>query len=539
METLILFALVLGLLFVGVPVGLSLGLSSILYVALFTNESLSSVAISLFGVGTHYTLVAIPFFILAYSFMSTGGVAKRLIRFAIASVGHFQGGLAMASVLACMMFAALSGSSPATVVAIGTIAIAGMRQVGYSKEFASGIIANAGTLGILIPPSIVMVVYAASVDVSVGRMFLAGVIPGIVAGLMLMVAIYVVARIKNLPAEEWKGLNELLSSGKDSFWGLFLIIIIMGGIYGGVFTPTEAAAAAAVYSAFVAIFIYRDMGPFKNEPWIRETDTDDSVTGFKATVYGVTFLLVCLILSFFALSDVEGITLSLRFKWSLIASIILMMLYLVWRAQIKNPARMILLIGRGFSIWSRNFVIMFKGLIPALGGQETKNVILDATKTTVMLMFIIANALLFAHVLAAERIPQTITELMLGAGFNWFTFLIAVNILLLLGGQFMEPSGLLLIVAPVVFPIAIELGIDPIHLGIIMVVNMEIGMITPPVGLNLFVTSGITGMSLAQVVKAALPFVAVLFVFLILVTYVPSLSTWLPTMLMGPEIISR
>ena len=539
METLILFALVLGLLFVGVPVGLSLGLSSILYVALFTNESLSSVAISLFGVGTHYTLLAIPFFILASSFMSTGGVAKRLIRFAIASVGHFQGGLAMASVLACMMFAALSGSSPATVVAIGTIAIAGMRQVGYSKEFASGIIANAGTLGILIPPSIVMVVYAASVDVSVGRMFLAGVIPGIVAGLMLMVAIYIVARIKNLPAEEWKGLNELLSSGKDSFWGLFLIIIIMGGIYGGVFTPTEAAAAAAVYSAFVAIFIYRDMGPFKNEPWIREIDTDDSVTGFKATVYGVTFLLVCLILSFFALSDVEGITLSLRFKWSLIASIILMMLYLVWRAQIKNPARMILLIGRGFSIWSRNFVIMFKGLIPALGGQETNNVILDATKTTVMLMFIIANALLFAHVLAAERIPQTITELMLGAGFNWFTFLIAVNILLLLGGQFMEPSGLLLIVAPVVFPIAIELGIDPIHLGIIMVVNMEIGMITPPVGLNLFVTSGITGMSLAQVVKAALPFVAVLFVFLILVTYVPSLSTWLPTMLMGPEIISR
>ena len=539
METLILFALVLGLLFVGVPVGLSLGLSSILYVALFTNESLSSVAISLFGVGTHYTLLAIPFFILASSFMSTGGVAKRLIRFAIASVGHFQGGLAMASVLACMMFAALSGSSPATVVAIGTIAIAGMRQVGYSKEFASGIIANAGTLGILIPPSIVMVVYAASVDVSVGRMFLAGVIPGIVAGLMLMVAIYIVARIKNLPAEEWKGLNELLSSGKDSFWGLFLIIIIMGGIYGGVFTPTEAAAAAAVYSAFVAIFIYRDMGPFKNEPWIRETDTDDSVTGFKATVYGVTFLLVCLILSFFALSDVEGITLSSRFKWSLIASIILMMLYLVWRAQIKNPARMILIIGRGFSIWSRNFVIMFKGLIPALGGQETKNVILDATKTTVMLMFIIANALLFAHVLAAERIPQTITELMLGAGFNWFTFLIAVNILLLLGGQFMEPSGLLLIVAPVVFPIAIELGIDPIHLGIIMVVNMEIGMITPPVGLNLFVTSGITGMSLAQVVKAALPFVAVLFVFLILVTYVPSLSTWLPTMLMGPEIISR
>lgn len=539
METLVLFALVLGLLFLGAPVGLSLGLSSILYVALFTNESLSSVAISLFGVGTHYTLLAIPFFIIASSFMSTGSVAKRLIRFAIASVGHFRGGLAMASVLACMMFAALSGSSPATVVAIGTIAIAGMRQVGYSKEFAAGIIANAGTLGILIPPSIVMVVYAASVDVSVGRMFLAGVIPGLLAGLMLMVVIYVVARYKNLPAENWKGMSELFASGKDAFWGLFLIIIIMGGIYGGVFTPTEAAAAAAVYSAFVAIFIYRDMGPFKDEPWIRKTDSPQAIVGFKATVYGVTFFLISLILSFFALSGVEGVTFTGRLQWSLIASISLSVLYLVWRSPTMHPGTMLLFVGQGIRIWARNFMIMGKGLWPVLKDEETKRVILDAGKTTVMLMFIIANALIFAHVLAAERIPQTITEWMLGAGFNWFTFLIAVNILLLLGGQFMEPSGLLLIVAPVVFPIAMELGIDPIHLGIIMVVNMEIGMITPPIGLNLFVTSGITGMSLTQVVKAAFPFVTVLFVFLIIVTYVPWLSTWLPNSVMGPEIITK
>lgn len=539
METLMLFVMVLSFLFVGAPVGLSLGLSSILYVALFTSESLSSVAISLFGVGTHYTLLAIPFFILASTFMSTGGVAKRLIRFAIASVGHFRGGLAMASVLACMMFAALSGSSPATVVAIGTVAIAGMRQVGYSKEFASGIIANAGTLGILIPPSIVMVVYASSVDVSVGRMFLAGVVPGAVAGLMLMLVIYVVACYKNLPAEKWKGISELIASGKDAFWGLFLIVIIMGGIYGGVFTPTEAAAAAAVYSAFVAIFIYRDMGPFKNEPWIRKTDTRDAIIGFKAIVYGITFLLVCLILSFFALSDLDNVKFTDRFQWSFIFSILLMIAYIYWRYQTIQPFKVLSLIYQGLSIWVRNFVIMFKGLIPALAGKETKQAILDATKTTVMLMFIIANALIFAHVLASERIPQTITEFMLSACFNWFTFLIAVNILLLVGGQFMEPSGLLLIVAPVVFPIAMELGIDPIHLGIIMVVNMEIGMITPPIGLNLFVTSGITGMSLAQVVKAALPFMAVLFVFLIIVTYVPWLSTWLPTMVMGPEIITK
>jgi C4-dicarboxylate transporter DctM subunit len=255
MEAGILFALVLGLLFLGVPIAVALGLSSIIIIAFFSTDSMSSVALQLFTASQNYTLLAIPFFILASSFMSTGGVARRIIRFAIAAVGHFRGGLAMASVLACMLFAALSGSSPATVVAIGTIAIAGMRQVGYSKEFASGVIANAGTLGILIPPSIVMVVYSAATDVSVGRMFLAGVVPGIVAGAMLMLAIYVMARFKNLPAEEWKGFGEILEGGKEAGWGLFLIIIIIGGIYGGVFTPTEAAAVAAVYSFFIALFV--------------------------------------------------------------------------------------------------------------------------------------------------------------------------------------------------------------------------------------------------------------------------------------------
>jgi C4-dicarboxylate transporter DctM subunit len=273
METAILFILVLGLLFVGVPVAVSLGLSSIILIAFFSNDSMSSVAIQLFTASQNYTLLAIPFFVLASAFMSTGGVAKRIIRFAIATVGHFRGGLAMASVLACMLFAALSGSSPATVVAIGTIAIAGMRQVGYSKEFAAGIIANAGTLGILIPPSIVMVVYAAATDVSVGRMFLAGVIPGILAGLMLMIAIYIVARIKGLPAEPWRGFGEIVAGGKEAGWGLFLIIIIIGGIYGGVFTPTEAAAVAAIYSFFIAVFIYRDMGPMAGITWVNETDS--------------------------------------------------------------------------------------------------------------------------------------------------------------------------------------------------------------------------------------------------------------------------
>ncbi|MBW3096388.1 TRAP transporter large permease [Pseudohoeflea coraliihabitans] len=537
MEPILLFVMVIGLLFLGVPVAVSLGLSSVLLIALFSNDSMSSVAIQLFTASQNYTLLAIPFFVLASAFMSTGGVAKRIIRFAIAAVGHFRGGLAMASVLACMLFAALSGSSPATVVAIGTIAIAGMRQVGYTKEFAAGIIANAGTLGILIPPSIVMVVYAAATDVSVGRLFLAGVIPGIVAGLMLMVAIYIAARWKNLPAEPWRGVSELLEGGKQSGWGLFLIVIIIGGIYGGVFTPTEAAAVAAVYSFLVALFVYRDMGPMKGVHWVADTDSRAARVGFSATVYALAFFFVWMILSFFLTADWEGVTLAGRSQLGGLLAILAGLAYATWRGGGVGsiPGALI----AGLPVWGRNLSLMGRNSGRAFFNEDTRKVMVDASKTTIMLMFIIVNALLFAHTLTAERIPDAITTVMLDYGFNWFTFLIAVNVLLLIGGQFMEPSGLLLIVAPVIFPIAMELGVDPVHLGIIMVVNMEIGMITPPIGLNLFVTSGITGMSLVQVVRAALPFVAVLFLFLILVTYVPVLSTWLPYGLMGPELVTR
>lgn len=537
MESILLFVLVIGLLFLGVPVAVSLGLSSILLIAIFSADSMSSVAIQLFTASQNYTLLAIPFFVLASSFMSTGGVAKRIIRFAISAVGHFRGGLAMASVLACMLFAALSGSSPSTVVAIGTIAIAGMRQVGYSKEFAAGIIANAGTLGILIPPSIVMVVYSAATDVSVGRMFLAGVIPGLIAGLMLMIAIYIIARWRNLPAEPWKGFLEILDSGKESGWGLFLIVIIIGGIYGGVFTPTEAAAVSAVYAFFVALFVYRDMGPMKGQRWISETDSPRARVGFSASVYAVAVFFVWMILSYFVTEDWGTVTLAERAVLGGVLAIVLGFAYAVWRGDgvAGVPAALV----AGLPIWGRNLALMARNFLRTFFNEDTRKVMVDASKTTIMLMFIIVNALLFAHVLTSERIPDTITNLMLDYGFNWFTFLIAVNVLLLIGGQFMEPSGLLLIVAPVVFPIAMELGVDPVHLGIIMVVNMEIGMITPPIGLNLFVTSGITGMSLVQVVRAALPFVAVLFLFLILVTYMPVLSTWLPYSLMGPELVTR
>ena len=417
-------------------------------------------------------------------------MAKRIIRFAIATVGHFRGGLAMASVLACMLFAALSGSSPATVVAIGTIAIAGMRQVGYSKEFAAGIIANAGTLGILIPPSIVMVVYAAATDVSVGRMFLAGVIPGILAGLMLMLAIYVVARIKGLPSEPWRGFGEIVAGGKEAGWGLFLIVIIIGGIYGGgVHADRGSRGRRSLFLLSSRSSSIATWAQWPGISWISETDSRASRAGFSGVVYAVAFYFVWMILSFFATNEAETISFADRSNLGLAISFAIMVAYIIWRGD-KGIAGVPSALAAGLPIWGRNLGLMGRNFGRAFFNEDTRKVMVDASKTTIMLMFIIVNALLFAHVLTSERIPDAITELMLGYGFTWFTFLIAVNILLLIGGQFMEPSGLLLIVAPVVFPIAMELGVDPVHLGIIMVVNMEIGMITPPIGLNLFVTSG-------------------------------------------------
>lgn len=450
MSVAFLFLLAILFMLIGVPIAISLGLSSMIFMLFYSDASLSSIAQTLFSAFEgHYTLLAVPFFILASSFMATGGVAKRIIRFSVALVGSLRGGLAMASVFACMMFAALSGSSPATVIAIGSIVIAGMVSAGYTKEFATGVICNAGTLGILIPPSIVMVVYAAATDVSVGRMFLGGVIPGLLAGAMLMIGIYIFAHIKGLPTQKFAGFKEIYDSAKDAAWGLLLIVIILGGIYGGAFTPTEAAAVAAIYAFLVANFIYKDMGPFANN---------------------------------------KG------------GNVLIKAMSVFWH-------------------------------------KDTQQTLFEAGKLTIMLLFIIANALLLKHVLTEERIPQLITELMISSGLGVIGFLIMVNILLLIGGQFMEPSGLLIIVAPLVFPIAIDLGIDPIHLGIMMVVNMEIGMITPPVGLNLFVSAGVAKMSVFEVVKAASPWLGIMVLFLIIITYIPIISTWLPTLVMGAETV--
>ncbi len=508
-----LFGLLFLLLLIGTPIAIALGLSSVVTILLFSDDSLASIALKLFETMEHYTLLAIPFFILGSAFLTTGGVARRLIRFAIASVGHLRGGLAMAGVLACMLFAAVSGSSPATVVAIGSIAIAGMVRAGYRLDFAAGVICTAGTLGILIPPSIVMVVYAAATDQSVGRLFLAGVIPGIVAGLMLMFTIWWRARRLDLPRQprvSWRAWFEGLG---ESIWGLLLIIIIMGGIYGGIFTPTEAAAVSAVYAFLIAHFVYRDMGPLAA-----------AGDGMPST-HGIALLALLALLALVA-GWSSGVFAPTAAAGGLLALAAVVLAYglLAPRAGIEHP----------YGALARSLGEFLLHLGPALVHRDTRRVMVEAGRTTIMLMFIIANAMIFAHVLTTERIPHTITQWIVSQGFSWWTFLIVVNLLLLIAGNFMEPSAILLIMAPILFPIALELGIDPIHLGIVMVVNMEVGMITPPVGLNLFVTSGITGMSVMEVVRAALPWLMVLLAFLALVTYVPPLSTLLPDLLYGP-----
>lgn len=420
MEIALLFLGLLFLLLINVPISISLGLTSLSYVLLATDDAPVVIAQKLFDTMEHTTLLAIPFFILSSHFLSTGGVSERLIEFAKAMVGWMHGGLALAAVVSCMLFAAISGSSPATVVAIGSILIPGMIKAGYDKYYTVGVIATSGSMGILIPPSIPMIVYADAVEESVGKMFIAGIIPGLLMGMLLMLATWVVARKRNMPREPWQGFGHLVRCFLRAFWGLLLIVIVVGGIYGGVFTPTEAAAVAAVYSAFIALFVHRDMG-FKDIP----------------------------------------------------------------------------------------------------------KTMLDASKMTAVIMFIIACAMIFAHVLTEEQVPQNLAASVLEQNPSPWSFLLLVNIILWFAGDFMEPSSILLILAPLFHPIAVNLGIDPIHLGIIMTTNMEVGMITPPVGLNLYVAAGLTGMSLGQVTKAALPWMLVLIVALLLITYIPWFSLFL------------
>jgi C4-dicarboxylate transporter DctM subunit len=421
---LIIFGLLALLMLTGMPISISLGLTVLTFLFTMTTVPVEAVALKLFTGIEKFEIMAIPFFILAGNFLTHGGVAKRMINFATSLVGHMHGGLALGGVLACALFAAVSGSSPATVVAIGSIMLPAMVKQGYPMKFGVGVIGTSGGLGILIPPSIVMVIYAVSTNSSIGKLFIAGIIPGLLLGALLLTVTWLVAKKRNYPRLPKASWTMRLRSMRECMWGLFLIVVVIGGIYTGIFTATEAAAMSAVYAFVVAVFIYKDM----------------------------------------KLKDVP-------------------------------------------------------------------KTLLASANMSAMILYIITNAVLFSFLLTSEQIPQELTSWITGMGLGSVGFLIMVNILLLAAGNFMEPSSILLITAPLLFPMAMQLGIDPIHLGVLMTVNMEIGMITPPVGLNLYVASGISRLGLTETTKACAPWIMVMMAFLMLITYVPAISLWLPNLL--------
>ncbi|MBK6715839.1 MAG: TRAP transporter large permease subunit [Burkholderiales bacterium] len=421
MNAVLIFGLLVVLMLTGMPISISLGLTVLSFLFFLTEVPIESVALKLFTGIEKFEIMAIPFFILAGNFLTHGGVAKRMIRFATSMVGHFHGGLGLGGVLACALFAAVSGSSPATVVAIGSILLPAMVKAGFPPRFGAGVITTSGALGILIPPSIVMVMYSVSTNTSVGALFMAGVIPGLMLAFMLGLTTWYRARSNNYPRLPKASWAERFQAFRDSFWGLALIVIVMGGIYTGLFTPTEAAAISAVWAFICAVFIYKDLG----------------------------------------LKDIP-------------------------------------------------------------------RVLLSSANMSAMLLYIITNAVLFSFLMTHENIPQAMADAMIGTGVGVIGFLIIANILLLAAGNFMEPSSIVLILAPILFPIAMKLGIDPVHFGIIMVVNMEVGMCHPPVGLNLYVASGITKMGITELTVATWPWLLTMLVFLVVVTYWPPLSIWLP-----------
>ena len=411
-------------LLIGVPIAISLGAASAISLTIFTDLPLTTLVQKTFGGINSYTLMAGPYFILASNLFATGGVARRFINLANAFVGNWPGGLALAGILASGLFAAISGSSSATVIAIGGIMIPAMIKHGYPKRFAVGTIATAGTLGIMIPPSIPLIVYGVATEVPIGKLFMAGIIPGILLMVLLMGTTGFFAWRRGLGVLAPAPWSVKLKALREASWSLSIPVIIIGGIYGGFFTPTEAAAVIVVLSFIIGMFIHKE-----------------------------------------------------------------------------------------------------------LTMKDIPKIIIRSVATTSMLFFIIAMAMGFGFLLTMQQIPQKLATWITSFAVEPWMILLMINVLLFFAGDFMEPSSVILITAPIFFPIITALGINPIHFGIIMVMNMEMGMVTPPVGLNLYVASEIADMKLYEVIKATIPWMVVIVFALILVTYIPEISLFVPNLL--------
>jgi C4-dicarboxylate transporter DctM subunit len=438
MNTLIIFTLLVCLMLTGMPISISLGLTVLTFLFTLTDVPIESVALKLFTGIEKFEIMAIPFFILAGNFLTHGGVAKRMINFCTSMIGHWYGGMGLAGVLACALFAAISGSSVATVVAVGSIMMPAMVKQGYPKAFGAGVITTSGALGILFPPSINLVMYAIATagmnaigpdgqpvgSASVGQLFIAGIVPGLCLSFLLGLTTWWRAKKFDYPRMKKATWGERYKAFRESMWGLLLIVVVIGGIYSGKFTPTEAAAMAAVYAFFIAVFVYKDL----------------------------------------KLSDVP------------------------------------------------------KSL-------------LSAAAMSSMLLYIVTNAVLFSFLMTSEQIPQTMAAWMTSQGFGLIAFLLLVNFILLAAGNFMDPAAIVLIMAPILFPVAVKMGVHPVHFGILMAVNMEVGLCHPPVGLNLYVSSGITKMGITELTVAVWPWLLTMIGFLLVITFWPGLTLWFPTLM--------
>lgn len=423
MMIVVLFVTLFVFLLLGVPVFVALSLSSTIAILGFTTFDISIVAQRLVGGIDKFSLMAIPFFILAANVMKTGGIAERILKWCKTMVGHRTGGMALTTEVACMFFGAVSGSSPATVIAIGGLTYPQLQRDNYGKDFSTGLITSSGSVALLIPPSISAIVYGSVTGVSVGALFMAGFGAGILYGIFYLVYCYVYAKKHDVMKAEKVSAKGRLKATKEAAWALGVPVIIIGGIYAGIFTPTEAAGVSAVYAIIVSLFIYREMN-----------------------------------------------------------------LKQLWKCCV------------------------------------------DSAASTAQVMILLAAASVFGYVMTVGQVPQALSTAIINANLGKYGFLLLVNLLMILEGMFIDGSSAIIITAPLLYGAATSLGIDPVHLGVIMVANAAIGMFTPPFGLNLFVAQPVTGNDMKTIMKGVLPFVAISILALFVITYIPQISMFLPNL---------